>query len=376
MVLLQAAYDSTSQHQHSAHLPQGNASSIFTQLLQTCLGPRLYFYIAVVNSCSWLCLKILRNKLIHFCMLSQPACLMPVGIRSTLILGSFRLRVSAPTQHKPLGQEMLPPALGSVLWCAMSWGVPELPQVLNFQELWVWPWIKSSAKDLGLPIGGCDSVQNTIYQKKEKKKHTQTYQKYYFLSCRESNFKWFHLSLSSAPCSIGWILLIKINFKPTDHFYLQGFAWNVCGTCSPPPFLTVMTEEKGYLSYAALPLCATALTFQKRKQYIQIPPPFSHGTEAGQASPIKVSHSTLHRKTFCSLWLSSSKLPQQASSPLRTHAEELLCCANGSNVFVSSLKRHKRDLLDSLPHSQTQLHAVHFACYSSPRHQPQWLILL
>lgn len=120
MVLLQVAYDSTSQHQHAAHLPQGNASSIFTQLLQTCLGPRLYFYIAVVNSCSWLCLKILRNKLIHFCMLSQPACLMPVGIRSTLILGSFRLRVSAPTQHKPLGQEMLPPALGSVLWCTMS----------------------------------------------------------------------------------------------------------------------------------------------------------------------------------------------------------------------------------------------------------------
>lgn len=117
MVLLQGVYDSTSQHQNSAHLPQGNASSSFTQLLQTCLGPRLYFYIAVVNSCSCLCLKILGNKLIRFCMLSQTAWLMPVGILSTLILGSFRLRVSAPIQHKPFGQGMLPLALGSALWC-------------------------------------------------------------------------------------------------------------------------------------------------------------------------------------------------------------------------------------------------------------------
>lgn len=86
-------YDSTSQHQNSADLLQGNASSNCTELLRTCLGPKRYFYIAVVNSCSCLCLKILGNKLIHFYTLFQPAQLMPAHIFRGLILDSFILNV-------------------------------------------------------------------------------------------------------------------------------------------------------------------------------------------------------------------------------------------------------------------------------------------
>ena len=92
-------YDGTSQHQNSADILQGNASSNSTELLQTCLGPKRYFYIAAVNSCSCLCLKILGNKLIHFCTLFQSACLMPVHIFRGLILDSFRLRVQPQRQR-------------------------------------------------------------------------------------------------------------------------------------------------------------------------------------------------------------------------------------------------------------------------------------
>lgn len=131
-----------------------------------------------------------------------------------------------------------------------------------------------------------------------------TYQKYYFPSCKESDFKWFHLSLSSAPCFIGWILFIKMNFKPADNFYLQGFDEMQCLGLSPLLHSWQPFQRNKCFSLMLLWNCMEWLWPSKRETHSsQIPPAFPTGLGAGQTLSIKVSHSTLHHKSLFSLLL-------------------------------------------------------------------------